>query len=86
MKKNTGYWLAFAAGIAAAGTAAYLLNSARGKAARAKVKEKGEQVIDDAEEIISDARDRFETLRTDLKRSLGRSNRKHEEVPGEIVM
>lgn len=86
MKKNTGYWLAFAAGLAVAGTAAWLMNSRKGKAAKEKISEKGEKILDDAEEIISDARERFENLRTDLKKGFGRSNRRKEEIPGEVIM
>lgn len=86
MKKNTGYWLAFAAGVAVAGTVSYLLTSRKGKAFTQKFTEKGEKIIDDAEEIITDAKDRFENLRADLKQGFSRSNRRKEEISGEIVM
>jgi len=87
MKKNTGYWLAFAAGLAVAGTAAVWLNSRRGKSAKEKIAQKGEEILDDAEEIISDTRERFENLRADLNKGFRRnSNRKKEEISGEIVM
>jgi gas vesicle protein len=86
MKKNTGYWLAFAAGLAVAGTAAVWLNSRRGRNAKEKIAEKGEEILDDAEEILTDTRERFEHLRADLKKGFGRNSRKKEDISGEVVM
>jgi gas vesicle protein len=82
MKKNKGLLIAFAAGAAAAGVAAWWLNSKKGKSATDKLKLKGEKMIDEAEDILSEARGRFENLRSDMFRK----EKKNEKVTDKVVM
>lgn len=82
MKNNKSYLIAFAAGAAAAGLAAYWLKSKSGQSATNKLKVKGEKMIDEAEDILSEARGRFENLRSDLFRK----ERKNEKNPEKIIM
>lgn len=62
--------------------AAMWLKSKSGQSAAGKLKQKGEKMIDEAEDILTEARDKFENLRTDFFRK----ERKNEKVAEKIIM
>lgn len=82
MNKNKQLLAAFAAGAALAGVAAYFLTSKKGQEAKQQLKFKGEKMLSDAENIINEAKNRLEHLKSGFmgeKRANGK-------VPEDIVM
>ena len=86
MKKSTSLLLAFTAGAAIAGATRIFLATRRGKTLKRKVVEKGEKMIEDAEEIISEAKNRFEDLRVDIRTGGISKNGKTKKSGEDIVM
>jgi Flp pilus assembly protein TadB len=82
MKKSTGYLLAFAAGTAAVGLAGFWLASSKGKDARSKLKMKGEQMIAEAEDVLLEAKERMDRIKSELFKK----EKRNERMPENLMM
>jgi hypothetical protein len=65
-KKNKELVAAFVAGLAVAGAAAWWLKSENGKEITGKIKNKRDSLLEEVDDIILDARSRFDALKTGL--------------------
>jgi gas vesicle protein len=75
--KNKKLLFALAAGIAAAGTIAYLLTTEEGKKARQKMHKKTGEMTEELEDIVKNAKQKFSSW----KESLTEGCRREEEIP-----
>jgi gas vesicle protein len=74
--KNKKLLFALAAGVAAVGTIAYLLTTDEGKKARKKMRRKANEVTEELENVIKDAKQKF----SNWKESLTEGCRREEEI------
>ena len=78
MKADKKLFVALAAGLAVAGVVGYLMTSEKGKKMAGKWKNRGAELADELEDMVSDARRKFAGLKEEIL-----SGCKQEQQPGE---
>ena len=66
MKKNKALVIAIAAGVAIAGLVGFLATTEKGKKTAGKLKNKGKKIVEQVEEIINEAKEKFASLKEEV--------------------
>ena len=79
MKANKGLIIALAAGAAVAGLVAYLMTSDKGKKIRKKWRSRGAELVEEIDEIVSDAKQKFSALKDEMLSECRKEQKREEQ-------